>query len=198
MVTAVQNFTILPAFSIRGGVPQPSPWAYRRLLTFTRIRYEHVIFDLPEVVNQATDAIVSSARAVYVVCTPEVPSLMLARRRCAALIERGVTEDRIKIVLNRYSKNGPDASAVAGILGYPITQIIPNDYKSLWEANIKRCLVADQSEAGRAYESFARSLNGEEVVIAKPARKLFSLFSAAGLFTSENAEGRTAPFPRST
>ena len=89
MVTAVQNFTILPAFSIGVACRKPSPWAYRRLLTFTRIRYEHVIFDLPEVVNQATEAIVSSARTVYVVCTPEVPSLMLARKRCAALTRAG-------------------------------------------------------------------------------------------------------------
>ena len=84
LITPVQNFAILPAFSIRGQVPQVSPWAYRRLLTFTRVRYEHVVFDLPEVVNHATEAIVSGAKAVYVVCTPEVPSLMLARKRCAA------------------------------------------------------------------------------------------------------------------
>ena len=69
---------------------------------------------------------------------------------------------------------------MAGILGYPITQVIPNDYKSLWEANLKRCLVSDQSPAGHAYESFARILNGEEVVNVKPARKLFSLFPVAG------------------
>ena len=31
-----------------------------------RLRYEHVIFDLPKGVNYATDAIVSSAKAVYV------------------------------------------------------------------------------------------------------------------------------------
>jgi MinD-like ATPase involved in chromosome partitioning or flagellar assembly len=178
LITPVQNFAILPACSAENSVPQVSPWAYRRLLTFTRLRYEHVIFDLPEVVNHATEVIVASAKTVYVVCTPEVPSLILARKRCAGLIERGVPEDRLKIVLNRYSKNGPDASAVAEILGYPIAQTIPNDYKSLWEANLKRCLVAEKSVVGLAYESFAWSLAGEPEIAAKPHGKLSGLFSA--------------------
>jgi pilus assembly protein CpaE len=180
LVTPVHNFAILPAFGIRGGIPQPSPWAYRRLLTFTRLRYEHVIFDLPEVVNVATDAIVSSAKVVFVVCTPEVPSLLFARKRCADLIARGVDRDRVKIVLNRYSKNGPDPAAVGEILGYPVSHVIPNDYKSLWDANMKRTLVSDLSTVGRACESFAHSLAGEpELTSVKPARKLFGLFSAA-------------------
>jgi pilus assembly protein CpaE len=179
LMTPVQNFAVLPAYHKPGPVPQASPWAYRRLLAFTRLRYEHVIFDLPEIVNYATDAIVTSAKAVYVVCTPEVPSLMLARKRCAGLLARGVPEDRLKIVLNRYSKTGPEPSSVAEILGFPVAQLIPNDYKSLWEANLKRCLVADKSIVGRAYESFARSLAAPPGANAKSARKLFGLFSAA-------------------
>jgi pilus assembly protein CpaE len=179
LITPVQNFAILPAFTSQGQVTQASPWAYRRLLTFTRLRYEHVIFDLPEVVNHATEAIVSSAKTVFVVCTPEVPSLMLARKRCAALIGRGVPEDRLKIVLNRYSKAGPQPSAVADILGHPIAQLIPNDYKSLWEANLRRSLVADKSAAGRAYEAFARVLSGARESTNRPGWKLFRKLSAA-------------------
>jgi pilus assembly protein CpaE len=176
LITPVQNFAILPAYRTQGSVPQACPWAYRRLLMFVRLRYEHVVFDLPEVVNHATEVIVSSAKTVYVVCTPEVPSLMLARKRCAGLLERGVPEDRLKIVLNRYSKDGPDPSAITEILGYPISLLIPNDYKSIWEANLKRRLVAAESVVGRAYESFARSLAGQPEETAEPGRKLFSLF----------------------
>jgi pilus assembly protein CpaE len=179
LITPVQNFAILPACNIRGPVPQISSWAYRRLITYTQHRYEYVVFDLPEVVNPATEPIVTSARTVYVVCTPEVPSLMLARKRTAALMERGVPEDRLQIVLNRYSKDGPEPSAIAEILGFPIAHLIPNDYKSLWQANLKRRLVDERSVAGMAFESFARSLCGQEVANAKPARKLFGLFPAA-------------------
>ena len=173
LVMPVQNFTILPAFRKQNDVP------HQNQRSDARLRYEHVVFDLPEVVNDATEVIVSNARTVYVVCTPEVPSLMLARKRCAGLIDRGVPEDRLKIVLNRHSKDGPEPSSIGQILGYPVTQLIPNDYKSLWEANLKRCLVPDKSAAGRAYESFAWSLSGRPEATVKPARGLFRVFSAA-------------------
>lgn len=178
LITPFQNFAILPAAGIRGAVPQPSAWAYRRLLTFTRLRYEHVVFDLPEVVNPATDAVVSSARIVFVVCTPELPSLMLAKKRCAGLIDRGVPSERIQIVLNRFAKSGPDPAAVGEIIGHPVSHLIPNDYKTLFEANLKRCLVSPQSAVGRACESFARSLGGG-TDMPKAVRKFFGLFSAA-------------------
>jgi Flp pilus assembly CpaE family ATPase len=177
LITPVGNFAILPACNIRGPVPMATTWAYRRLLTFTRQRYEYVIFDLPEVVNQATEAIVTSARTVYVVCTPEVPSLILARKRSAGLIERGVPEDRLQIVLNRYSKDGPAPAEIEEVLGYPVGQVIPNDYKSLWEANLQRRLVSDKSVVGRAFEEFAWSLTGRPAI--KSGKKMFGgIFSA--------------------
>jgi Flp pilus assembly CpaE family ATPase len=177
LITPVGKFAILPACSVRGNVPMPSPWAYRRLIAFTRHRYDFVVFDLPEVVNIATEAIVTSAKMVYVVCTPEVPSLTLARKRAAGLIQRGVREDRVQVVLNRYAKDGPDPAAIAEILGYPIGQVIPNDYSSLWDANIQRCLVSDRSAVGCSFEEFAWNLTGRPVT-TKP-RRLFGLFPAA-------------------
>jgi Flp pilus assembly CpaE family ATPase len=176
LVTPCGPFAVLPACNIRGPVPQPPGWPYRRLMAYARPRYEFVIFDLPEVVNPATEAIVTSAKTVYVVCTPEVPSLLLARKRSAELIERGVAEDRLQIVLNRYAKDGPDPAAISEILGRPIGQLIPNDYQSLWKANLQRRLVEPKSIVGRAIEQFAWSLTGRSV---RQNRKMFGLFPAA-------------------
>jgi Flp pilus assembly CpaE family ATPase len=176
LITPVGPFAILPACNIRGPVPQPPGWPYRRLMAYARPRYEFVIFDLPEVVNPATEAIVTGAKTVYIVCTPEVPSLLLARKRHAELIDRGVAPDHLQIVLNRYAKDGPDPAAISEILGFPIGQLIPNDYQSLWKANLQRRLVEHNSTVGRAIEQFAWSLTGRAV---KPNRKMFGLFPAA-------------------
>jgi len=177
LITPVENFAVLPASNIRGIIPQPSAWEYRRLVMYARHHYEFVVFDLPEVVNQATEVVVTSAKAVYVVCTPEVPSLKLARKRCAGLIDRGVPEDRVKIILNRYSQKGPEPAAIEDILGYPIGRLIPNDYKSLWEANLNRRLVDGRTVVGKAIESFAWSLTGKQVEPVKSGRKFFDLFT---------------------
>ena len=178
-VTTVENFSILPAWNARGTVPMVSPWAYRRLLAHTRQRYEYVIFDLPEVVNPATEVLVMAAKAVFMVCTPEVPSLMLARKRTATLVDRGVPREKLQMVLNRYSKNGPEPAAVAEILDSPIAQVIPNDYKSLWDANLRRQLVDPSSTVGKAFESFAWSLTGRTEPSKAAVRRLFGLFPAA-------------------
>jgi len=179
LITPVGNFGILPSCNVTEPFPEPSPWAYQRLLAYVKPRYEYVIFDLPEVVTRATEAIVTRAKTVYVVCMPEVSSLMLGRKRCAGLIERGVSPDRVQVILNRYSKDSPEPAAVAEILGYPVTQVIPNDYKSLWEANLKRQLVDEKSEVGKAFASFSWSLTGRPPEPVKPIRKLFGLLPSA-------------------
>jgi len=179
VVTMSGNLAILPASNIRGPIPQPSPWDYKRLMSFAKLRYQHVVFDLPEVVNLATEAIVLAARTVYVVCTPEVPSLVLARKRSQALVDRGVAPERLKIVLNRFTKGGPEPAAVEEILGRRIEEILPNDYKAVWTANLERNLVAEKSALGKAFESFALKLAGGSIATAKPARRLFGLFPAA-------------------
>lgn len=58
-------------------VKEPIPsWAqYFQILRFAAPKYDMVLVDLPEIVNEATAEIVRSARAVYVVSTPELASL---------------------------------------------------------------------------------------------------------------------------
>ena len=176
LVTPAGGFDLLPACSMQGSAYLPSAWEYRRVVNFARRKYDFVVFDLPEVVNQATEAVVTAARTVYVVCTPEVPSLMLARKRAAGLVDRGVSEDCVQVVLNRSMKDGPGAAEVAEVLGYPIAQTLPNDYRSLWDANTRRRLVDPASTVGRAFEGFANNLIGRPMA-EKAGRRLFGLFA---------------------
>ena len=44
-----------------------SSWDYRRVIGFATKRYGFVIADLPEVVNDATEAVVGEAKHVFVV-----------------------------------------------------------------------------------------------------------------------------------
>ena len=89
MVTHAGGIDVLSSVS-RMGVRQVSPWGYQRLLSFVRSRYDVVIGDLPEVVNDATEIVARAAQAVFVVTTPCSPSLYLASRRRYELEARGV------------------------------------------------------------------------------------------------------------
>jgi Flp pilus assembly CpaE family ATPase len=103
-------------------------WNCQRLLTFVRSRYETVIVDLPEVINDATASIVTQAKAVYLVCTPEMPSLFLAKRRMQELYARGVWNSRLGIAVTRHTHRDPKIEAIEKILQAQVAVVFPNDY----------------------------------------------------------------------
>lgn len=105
MVTRVGGIDILASVN-RLSVQQASPWGYQRLLAFVRSRYDTVIADLPEVVDDATEIVARAAQTVFVVTAPSFPSLYLAARRRTDLEARGIAATKIKYIVNRKSFNG--------------------------------------------------------------------------------------------
>jgi MinD-like ATPase involved in chromosome partitioning or flagellar assembly len=100
MVTHTGGIDVLSSVS-RLGVRKVSPWGYQRLLSFVRSRYDVIIGDLPEVVDDATEVVARAAQAVFVVTAPSSPSLYLAARRRYDLESRGVAATKIKYIVNR-------------------------------------------------------------------------------------------------
>ena len=100
MVTHTGGIDVLSSVS-RLGVRQVSPWGYQRLLSFVRSRYDVIIADLPEVVNNATEVVARAAQAVFVVTSPCSPALYLAARRRYDLEARGVATTKVKYIVNR-------------------------------------------------------------------------------------------------
>jgi MinD-like ATPase involved in chromosome partitioning or flagellar assembly len=123
MVTHTGGIDVLSSVS-RLGVRQVSPWGYQRLLSFVRSRYDVIIADLPEVVDNATEVVVRTAQSVFVVTAPSSPSLYLAARRRYDLEARGVGAAKVKYIVNRkaYDRSIPreagwaiDAEKIAAI-----------------------------------------------------------------------------------
>jgi len=100
MITHVGGIDVLSSVS-RLGVRQVSPWGYQRLLSFVRSRYDVIIGDLPEVVDDATEVVARAAQAIFVVTAPCSPSLYLATRRRYDLETRGVGATKVKYIINR-------------------------------------------------------------------------------------------------
>jgi pilus assembly protein CpaE len=146
-----------------------SPWDYQKLLSFVSPRYDNVIVDLPEVVNDATEALVTRARRVFVVCTNELTSLFLARRRLHELSTRGVDESRLGLILNRYTDAFESVEQIQELVGRELTAVLPNDYQRVREATLGGGLVNGASELGRSYVTLARDLTGAEPLVTPPA-----------------------------
>ena len=155
----VSGIHLLPANPARRG--PPPTWAeYYQLLRFTQKLYDFVFVDLPEVVNEATAEVVKSARAICIVCTPEVPSLKMAAQRSAELEACQIPGDRIHVVLNRWERGGLSIQEIEGILERPVFATLPNDYKQVKNAILESRLVSEDSRFVKSCTTLAQKLSG--------------------------------------
>ncbi len=123
--------------------------------------YPYVIADLPTALYSSCHEIVGMADAVYVVSTPEVVSLHLARRRVSELLDLGVKHESIHLVLNRVgSKKTLNVGDVAEVVGIPVFASLSNDYAGVSDAALKGGLVPKESNLGREIRKLAQQIVG--------------------------------------
>lgn len=140
-----------------------TPWEYHRLLAFASPRYDFVIVDLPEVVNDSTEAIVTRAASVHIVCTSENSSVFLARRRIHELEARTVKQERVQVLLNRHQP-GESLEEIEMLIGRKLAGALPNDYGQVRAATAGGRVVDPKCALGRAYRRFAAGLAGIDLL----------------------------------
>jgi pilus assembly protein CpaE len=173
----VSGFDVLLADPARRG-PLPTWAQFYQLLRFVQSRYEFVLADLPEVVNEATAEVVRNARGVVVVCTPELPSIKMAAIRCAELEECEVPPERIHVVLNRFERDGLRVEDAEAALGRPVFATLPNDYARLRDAMLESRVAPEDSPLGKGSRALAEKLGGLPEGSQKHGR--FSLLQKLG------------------
>ena len=139
----------------------PQWYDYRRLLAFATRRYDQVLVDLPEAVNDGTAEIVRKASGVYIVVTPELPSFALARRRMEELRKAGAEDSCMRIVLNRWHPSGLQVDDAEEALGCHVDVVFPNDYRAVTDAALEGAFVPGESQLGQTFRAFAGSLLGK-------------------------------------
>jgi len=133
---------------------------YYHLLHFVQKQYDFVCIDLPEIVNEATAELVRSARGVFVVCTPEIPSLKMAGYRCAELEACEIRPENIHIVLNRWEPDRLSIEDVEKILERPVFGTVPNDYLKVKDAIVDSQLVTADSSFTDGCRKLAQKFGG--------------------------------------
>ena len=130
----------------------------RYLLEFARRNYKAICLDLSGILEKFSIEILHEANQIFMVCTPEVPSLHLARERLRFLrtLELG---DRVKILLNRAQRHTliPIAE-VEKLLELPVYMSFPNDYVGVHKAITAGKNVNPASELGAGFRALAQSI----------------------------------------
>ena len=154
------------------------------LLDFARRRYKSICVDLSGNMEKFSLEIMQEAKTIFLVCTPELPSLHHAREKYLFLNNLDLG-DRVSVLLNRCNQRDLVSPAqVEQLLGLPVTLSLPNDYRGVHKAIDAGKQIEPQSELGRRFRDLAATMiDGSGPTPAAPPapqgkRRLFNMFQS--------------------
>jgi pilus assembly protein CpaE len=189
LVTNVDGMDVLHAGRINPNLRIESQ-QIRNLVAFLRRHYSVLCFDLSGNLEKYSIELMQESKRILLVCTPEVPSLHLAREKVQFLKQLDL-DSRISVVLNRVSKKPLfTTKQVEELLGLPVIREFPNDYQTINQCVTAGKLVPKVSELGKAFTEFGDVLTiGPQAAAKRPpaGRKFLQFVSTA---VSTPATGR--------
>jgi len=158
LVTSRGQLDVLPAGPFLPGF-RIEPTQIRYLLEFARRNYKAICLDLSGVLEKFSLEILHESKQIFLVCTPEVPSLHLAREKLKFLRSQDL-ESRIRVLLNRAQRRSMlPIAEVEKDLGVPVFQTFPNDYAGVHRALTAGKSVNPDSDLGRGFRTLAESIS---------------------------------------
>lgn len=134
------------------------PTQIRYLTDFLRRNYQALCFDLSGNLEKYSIELMHESKRVFLVCTPEIPSLHLAREKYQFLRSLDL-EGRVSVLVNRAQKRQLISNdQIEQILGLPVQMIFPNDYQSVHKAVTIGRWVDFETDLGKQIQSFAHNL----------------------------------------
>jgi pilus assembly protein CpaE len=149
---------------LRAGTAQPNRRVTSRdiehILGYARGNYDAICVDLPGASNDLSTSALEQSDLIFLVCTPDLPSVHLVRKRMANLRDMKL-DVRTKIIYNRCQATSPlTKSDVEDVLGCPVYAMIDNDYASLQRALINGRPVDMETPLGRTYSGLVHKILG--------------------------------------
>lgn len=176
LVTKVGKLDVLHSGPMNPNV-RVEPMQVHDLSQFWLRNYDIVCVDLSGNLERYSLEIIRESQQVFLVCTPEVPSLHLTREKLAFL--RGLDLDtRVSVVLNRVGKNSPlSTQQVQDVLGVPVAYSFVNDYMAINRATNAGEFVDPKAKLGQQFEQLALSLLNKTTAEPASRRKFLDFLS---------------------
>lgn len=177
LVTSLDALDVLHAGRVNPNL-RVEPAQIRALIDFARRNYQALSFDLSGNLERYSLEIMQDCKRILLVCTPEIPSLHLAREKIAFLRNFDL-DSRVSIVLNRYQKKAVfSRQQVEEILGMPVLAMFPNDYLRVNRALTEGTCIDPESELGKSFVRFATELIERRNMAQGETKKKFLEFFA--------------------
>lgn len=172
LVTAIGNLDVLhsgklnPNFRIEAS-------QVRHLIDYMRRMYKVVCVDLSGNMEKYSLEIMQESKRVFLVCTPEITSLHLAREKYNYLKTLDLGE-RVTVLLNRAHKRAVVSPAqIEELLGIPVAMTFPNDYQGVHRALTMGRNVESSTELGKQFSKLAQSMLERKTATAPEHKRRF-------------------------
>jgi pilus assembly protein CpaE len=164
------NLHILPAGRPTPGV-RIQPAQIEQLFTFARRLYTVICVDLSGNMEKYSIELMHESKRIFVVTTPEIPPLHLARERINFLRQVDLV-DRVSILLNRTHKQSSITVAqIEDVLEAPVYETFPNSYHVVHQSLVQARPVDPHSDLGSRFYAVARRILSPEAPDKRPRKK---------------------------
>ena len=159
-VDGKHGFDILPAW---GGTHSAhgSRWDFYKLLRFARDRYDVIVVDLPEAIDEVAESTLAEADAFVMVAAPEIASLRMVRRRVLEMEGLGVPHAHMQLAVNRYVAGDGDPQELEELAKRAVSVVLPDDLQAIKSANRRRGMAASNSSFWHGVATYTGKLVGD-------------------------------------
>ena len=177
LVTKVGDLDVLPSGRSEPGA-RIQPAQIQTLLTFARRHYGAICVDLSGNMEKYSVELMQESKQIFLVTTPEIPPLHLARERYIFLRQLDLG-DRVSVLLNRWQKrNAMSVSQIEDLLEVPVYETFPNSYNQVHQALVSGSPIDAGSELGKRIAALAnRILNPDSAQGSRPKKRFLQHFS---------------------
>jgi pilus assembly protein CpaE len=170
MVAKTGQFDLLPAGDATDGLPL-DPGQLRRIYGFALGRYKLVVADLPGGLEAASAMTLEQSFRIYLVCTTDLASIHLARRKLDLFNSMGVL-DKVQVIVNRATFHfGLNEAGLVEILGRKPVCLVPNCFTPLQIALKDGALLDSGAAFVESLAPVVEAITGPDAA-ARPQRRL--------------------------
>jgi Flp pilus assembly CpaE family ATPase len=156
-----------------GPATRIDPLELHQLVSFIRRLYDFVCLDHSGNLERLSLETMKLSRHIFLVCTPEIPSLHLARQRIQFLNEMELGK-RVSLLVNRSQKGAMISKAtIEKMLDTPIFMEVSNDYRAVQKSALSGSHCDGNTQLGRQMDTLTDWIVKRESAQLAPKRKRF-------------------------
>jgi len=171
---------------VLGGATQPEEWqsidvnVLDRVVNVTQNAFDVVLLDMGSQFSAEWATILRMARMILIVAEANVPSLWTLERRLLALKGFGISQERARIIINRWHKGDDEVlKSIQKDINRPIFASLPNDFRKASQAvNLGTPILENHNNIlSSRYRQIAGQLVGIDTSVTEKKSPLSGLFS---------------------